>query len=76
MISTTETLGVDLSQISRRVSTFVELTKPRLVSMILINNLSRLLYCVLATAQLAATDSHHHWHRVISGRRISPKSVP
>ena len=36
MISTTETLGDDLSQISRRVSTLVELTKPRLVSMILI----------------------------------------
>ena len=36
MISTTETLGNDLSQMSRRVSTLVELTKPRLVSMILI----------------------------------------
>ena len=36
MISTTQTVGVDLSQMSRRVSTFVELTKPRLVSMILI----------------------------------------
>ncbi len=36
MISTTQAVGVDLSQMSRRVSTFVELTKPRLVSMILI----------------------------------------
>lgn len=36
MISTTQTVGIDLSQMSRRMSTFVELTKPRLVSMILI----------------------------------------
>ena len=36
MIPTTETLDSDLSLMSRRVSTFVELTKPRLVSMILI----------------------------------------
>lgn len=33
---TTHTLDIDLSQMSRRLSTFVELTKPRLVSMILI----------------------------------------
>ena len=36
MMSTTQTLGNDLAQLSRRVSTFVELTKPRLVAMILI----------------------------------------
>ena len=36
MIPTTETLDSDLSLMGRRVSTFVELTKPRLVSMILI----------------------------------------
>ena len=36
MIPTTETLDSELSLMSRRVSTFVELTKPRLVSMILI----------------------------------------
>ena len=36
MIPTTETLDIDLSLMSRRVSTFVELTKPRLVSMVLI----------------------------------------
>ena len=36
MIPTTETLDSDLSLMSRRVSTFVELTKPRLVSMVLI----------------------------------------
>ena len=35
-MSTTQTLGNDLAQLSRRVSTFVELTKPRLVAMILI----------------------------------------
>lgn len=33
---TTQTLGHDLSELSRRVSTFVELTKPRLVAMILV----------------------------------------
>lgn len=33
---TTQTLGHDLSEMSRRVSTFVELTKPRLVAMILV----------------------------------------
>ena len=36
MISTTQTLGDDLARLSHRVSTFVELTKPRLVAMILI----------------------------------------
>lgn len=36
MMPTTHTLDIDLSQMSRRLSTFVELTKPRLVSMILI----------------------------------------
>ena len=36
MMSTTQALGNDLSELSRRVSTFVELTKPRLVAMILI----------------------------------------
>ena len=40
MISTTQTAGVDLSQMSRRVSTFIELTKPRLVSMILITTVA------------------------------------
>ena len=35
-MSTTQTLGNDLSDLARRVSTFVELTKPRLVAMILI----------------------------------------
>ncbi len=36
MMSTTQTLGEDLARLSHRVSTFVELTKPRLVAMILI----------------------------------------
>lgn len=36
MIPTINTLDSNLSQMSRRMSTFVELTKPRLVSMILI----------------------------------------
>lgn len=36
MMPTTQTLNHDLSELSRRVSTFVELTKPRLVAMILI----------------------------------------
>ena len=36
MMPTTQTLGHDLSELSRRVSTFVELTKPRLVAMILV----------------------------------------
>ena len=35
-MSTTQTLGEDLARLSHRVSTFVELTKPRLVAMILI----------------------------------------
>lgn len=35
-MSTTQTLGNDLARLSHRVSTFVELTKPRLVAMILI----------------------------------------
>ena len=35
-MSTTQTLGDDLARLSHRVSTFVELTKPRLVAMILI----------------------------------------
>ena len=40
MMSTTQTQGNDLSELSRRVSTFVELTKPRLVAMILITTLA------------------------------------
>ena len=35
-MSTTQTLGEDLARLSHRVATFVELTKPRLVAMILI----------------------------------------
>ena len=49
MMSTTQTQGNDLSELSRRVSTFVELTKPRLVAMILITT--------LAGFYLASSDS-------------------
>ena len=49
MMSTTQTQGNDLSELSRRVSTFVELTKPRLVAMILITT--------FAGFYLASSDS-------------------
>ena len=69
MMSTTQTQGNDLSELSRRVSTFVELTKPRLVAMILITT--------FAGFYLASSDSLN-WLQlveVIIGTALSAAGV-
>ena len=75
MMSTTQTLGNDLARLSHRVSTFVELTKPRLVAMILITTLGRLLSRVFGFAQLGPTSRDVYRYGLVRGGGIGAEPV-